>query len=396
MIKPKMQADYESMAIKSEEVIPIEKTIHEVYIELPHSRWDAIDEKINRIMSGEAIEQLLDSVVSVKQFGAIGDGIVDDTSFVQTTVDHVIANQMSEVYFPPGDYKVNTLNNLEEIIFIGSNVNFVGSIQYPISSISGVIERLIDLNNSVDDVVEKLILANQKINGITTKVTNLEESKSNIIGQLAGIDQNIDDIMLQLTNLSENDEDILTDIIEVIENSDIKNNEQDAKINTFESIQNDMKITINERINNVEITKNEMKLELISRIDAIELALKNTPPTSSENNLKQFYSTNRLKYGDAENDISNYWQGESSSIVSGGVTNSDKVFKLDANHGQITQTFSADGVQTTDYKLTGFYLPEAEVSDTDPIRAVVKVNVYYADGSQETVIVPARGDSNDA
>jgi hypothetical protein len=44
--------------------------------------------------------------VSVKQFGAIGDGIADDTKAIQTTIDAVVAKGGGTVFFPVGTYRV--------------------------------------------------------------------------------------------------------------------------------------------------------------------------------------------------------------------------------------------------------------------------------------------------
>jgi hypothetical protein len=64
------------------------------------------------------VESKLQDVVSVKDFGAVGDGVADDTAAIQATLDSGAAN----VVIPSGTYKVTGLE-----IKSGSNIrNFVG------------------------------------------------------------------------------------------------------------------------------------------------------------------------------------------------------------------------------------------------------------------------------
>lgn len=44
--------------------------------------------------------------VSVKDFGAVGDGVVDDTASIQAAID----SGVKEIYFPPGEYRHGNLN----------------------------------------------------------------------------------------------------------------------------------------------------------------------------------------------------------------------------------------------------------------------------------------------
>ena len=47
-------------------------------------------------------------VVNVKDFGAVGDGVTDDTAAIQAAIDYA----EGEVYFPVGNYKISSsLNN---------------------------------------------------------------------------------------------------------------------------------------------------------------------------------------------------------------------------------------------------------------------------------------------
>jgi hypothetical protein len=51
--------------------------------------------------------------VSVKDFGAVGDGVADDTATIQTAIDYCIAN-LRNLYFPAGTYLISsTLNFID-------------------------------------------------------------------------------------------------------------------------------------------------------------------------------------------------------------------------------------------------------------------------------------------
>jgi hypothetical protein len=109
------------------------------------------------------------------------------------------------------------------------------------------------------------------------------------------------------------------------------------------------------------------------------------------------YSTNRLKNGDAETGILNPWTGTQASIVPGGSTEkSQHAFKLDKLKGRMQQTVSAGGVQPTDFRIRGHYLPEISPSEEDPlVRAYVRATAHYADGSKDEIALPVRSVASD-
>jgi hypothetical protein len=55
-----------------------------------------------------SVESKLQESVSVKDFGAVGDGIVNDAPAIQAAVNAVTANGGGTIYFPSGQYLVNT------------------------------------------------------------------------------------------------------------------------------------------------------------------------------------------------------------------------------------------------------------------------------------------------
>ena len=48
-------------------------------------------------------------VVSVKDFGAVGDGVTDDTAAIQACINWASANHKPVIYLPRGQYKISTL-----------------------------------------------------------------------------------------------------------------------------------------------------------------------------------------------------------------------------------------------------------------------------------------------
>jgi hypothetical protein len=78
-----------------------------------------------------ALDKLRD-VVSVKDFGAVGDGVADDTAAIQAAVTYAALSSSSSVTFPPTSnaYKVTgSINLFSRMMLIGNNarINFSGS-----------------------------------------------------------------------------------------------------------------------------------------------------------------------------------------------------------------------------------------------------------------------------
>lgn len=58
---------------------------------------------------GRTVSSKLGDIISAKDFGAVGDGIADDTVAVQTLIDVVSASGGGAIYFPTGIYKLNVI-----------------------------------------------------------------------------------------------------------------------------------------------------------------------------------------------------------------------------------------------------------------------------------------------
>lgn len=77
------------------------------------------------------VEEKLKDIVSVKDFGAVGDGVADDTVAIQAAVDAVKTNG-GTVYFPTGKYKLNGVAGADSykngiLINWPGNAGFYGS-----------------------------------------------------------------------------------------------------------------------------------------------------------------------------------------------------------------------------------------------------------------------------
>jgi hypothetical protein len=91
------------------------------------------------------VESKLQDVVSVRDFGAVGDGISNDTSKVQAAVNAVGAN--GSIYFPKGVYYVTALTGADNVVFYGDGASFTGGYSRKIAqngSISGDGQRQYD------------------------------------------------------------------------------------------------------------------------------------------------------------------------------------------------------------------------------------------------------------
>jgi hypothetical protein len=68
-------------------------------------------------------------VVSVKDFGAAGDGVADDTVAIQAAINAVAAAGGGKVYFPQGKYNIGTtgITTYANVILYGDVTRYVGS-----------------------------------------------------------------------------------------------------------------------------------------------------------------------------------------------------------------------------------------------------------------------------
>jgi hypothetical protein len=67
-----------------------------------------------------SVQDKLREVVSVKDFGAVADGVTDDTAAINAAFDYVIGNQGGTLYFPSGVYLCK--NNIGNISYTQNNL----------------------------------------------------------------------------------------------------------------------------------------------------------------------------------------------------------------------------------------------------------------------------------
>lgn len=101
-------------------------------------------------------------VVSVKDFGAIGDGVTDDTAAIQAAIDYVFSAGGGAVYAPPGNYLLSSFRSSYYTVRARSRVSVFGSgprtifkiADGMVSSTQGV-AFLYDHDNPIDDATYK-------------------------------------------------------------------------------------------------------------------------------------------------------------------------------------------------------------------------------------------------
>lgn len=109
------------------------------------------------ILSGASprtVHQKLQENVSVKDFGATGDGTTDDTAAIQAAIDACIANRIETLYFPATDatkyYKVT------DTLTVSGRLSLVGDGEYSTTIYAvgfSVGQHIVDFNNDAGDNV---------------------------------------------------------------------------------------------------------------------------------------------------------------------------------------------------------------------------------------------------
>ena len=64
---------------------------------------------------GRTVHQKLQEIVSVKDFGAVGDGINNDTTAIQAAIDYAVTG-CSDIFFPSGTYRITDTLILQDTV----------------------------------------------------------------------------------------------------------------------------------------------------------------------------------------------------------------------------------------------------------------------------------------
>jgi hypothetical protein len=77
----------------------------------------------------QTVQTKLEQYVSVKDFGAVGDGVANDRVAIQAAIDAVSAGGGGQIWFPQGSYKIGTtgLTIYQNIILSGDVTRYAGS-----------------------------------------------------------------------------------------------------------------------------------------------------------------------------------------------------------------------------------------------------------------------------
>lgn len=109
--------------------------------------------------------KLLDYAVSVKDFGAVGDGVADDTAAIQAAIDTVYSALGGAVYFPKGRYKTTSpLHWKSGVHLFGDGLHGVDRNNYPAEIFNSTSDII------VTDYTAGYVVGGQKISGL--KITS--------------------------------------------------------------------------------------------------------------------------------------------------------------------------------------------------------------------------------
>jgi hypothetical protein len=76
--------------------------------------------------TAQTVQTKLEQYISVKDFGAVGDGVADDTAEIQAAIDAVIASGGGMLYIPAGTYKTTSALTVSD----ASKINIQGAGKY--------------------------------------------------------------------------------------------------------------------------------------------------------------------------------------------------------------------------------------------------------------------------
>ncbi|MGV6475344.1 glycosyl hydrolase family 28-related protein [Azotobacter vinelandii] len=76
---------------------------------------------------GRTVRDRLDDIINVKDFGAKGDGVTDDTSAFLIAITHALTREFAELVIPPGQYVLTSALNIDLQGICGLTISGAGS-----------------------------------------------------------------------------------------------------------------------------------------------------------------------------------------------------------------------------------------------------------------------------
>lgn len=118
--------------------------------------------------SNRTIAQKFAETISVKDFGATGDGVTNDATAIQAAIDYA-ATTSGFVTFPAGTYLINTALSL-----VGKYVSIIGAGQTKtIIKANATLTSVFEIGESSDVVVSPFVIQDLKIDGNNTSTNGI-------------------------------------------------------------------------------------------------------------------------------------------------------------------------------------------------------------------------------
>src|SRR5712692_283420 len=147
---------------------------------------------------GRLLSQFLGDVVSVKNFGAVGNGIADDTAAFQVAHD-ALPSTGGIIYIPAGTYLFNQTTQSAQFTIRKSNVMLCGQgwASQLKKTNSGIVignQAIIYIQSPAGGAISNITLKNFRITGPTPSTGAAISGTANVVGTLLDAAQNNKDI----------------------------------------------------------------------------------------------------------------------------------------------------------------------------------------------------------
>lgn len=145
---------------KSEVQVTIEDTVQGTPLDSVVSDSEATDRQVPWLDPDTGRFSWRDpDVLSVKQFGATGDGTTNDTAAVQAAVDYAVANpdKYKVVYFPAGNYSITHIENLNHVSLKGEAPSRAIALLGGLTLLSNLGSRIIQRSGATQPLINPIV-----------------------------------------------------------------------------------------------------------------------------------------------------------------------------------------------------------------------------------------------